>query len=307
MRKNSLSPNGLSLSQAQSISNLCNQRAVEIDNKLNGVNNFSKSVRVNGDTLVTVVAKPLPMNVVSLLIEKAQLFACQGFLMENIKAKDNLIKAAQADFADVTSIEFPTSPLPIRAETLSKVTEEWGWEQLTPAEMCTFLEAEAYAAHIGQFIHNRGVLDTLRKELPGINPIEWMSIKEGEKIPVTVKTHHSSDTLLAVHEKLASLHREHEQQVNYFKAKVKNLTTLENARIAKFNADAQNDVQQINLLSNKEYMAQYNACSDAVRKIQADFEKARQENIKLIASLRISVDSRFQPVVDMFLKALPTE
>ena len=46
-KKNSLTSNkGLSLSQAQSISNLCNQRAREIESKLNGVNNYSKSVAV---------------------------------------------------------------------------------------------------------------------------------------------------------------------------------------------------------------------------------------------------------------------
>jgi hypothetical protein len=47
MMKNSLAPNkGLSLSQAQSISNLCNQRAREISAQLSGVNNYSKSVSI---------------------------------------------------------------------------------------------------------------------------------------------------------------------------------------------------------------------------------------------------------------------
>ena len=46
MGKHSLSSKGLSLSQAQSISNLCNQRSREITSKLNIVNNFSKVLKI---------------------------------------------------------------------------------------------------------------------------------------------------------------------------------------------------------------------------------------------------------------------
>lgn len=46
MKKHSLKVNnGLSISQAQSISNLCNQRAEEINQEISSINNFSKSVR----------------------------------------------------------------------------------------------------------------------------------------------------------------------------------------------------------------------------------------------------------------------
>ena len=94
MRKNSLASTGLSLSQAQSISNLCNQRALEIAAKLSGVNNYKKCIEVptsNGGSKnhTLVVGKPLPKDVVDLLTEKARLHGCQAFLMENIKAKDS--------------------------------------------------------------------------------------------------------------------------------------------------------------------------------------------------------------------------
>ena len=42
--KNSLNETGLSLTQAQSISNLINQRASEIGKKLNKINNSSKTL-----------------------------------------------------------------------------------------------------------------------------------------------------------------------------------------------------------------------------------------------------------------------
>lgn len=311
MKKNSLTPNkGLSLSQAQSISNLCNQRAGEITAKLNGVNNFKKSVTiVTGGVLenhITVVSKPLPENVVALLTEKAELYACQAFLMENIKAKDTLLKDIKRATADTSEIEVPerpegTDPL---LNQLSEVTEDFGWSQLSVAEINEFIEAEAYAAHIGQFIHQGSPLDNLRIELPKIPAIDWMTIKDGEKTPVLITTHHTSEQLLKVHEELAALHRAKEQRVNYFKAKVKNLTTDENARIAKINADAQNEAGKLNNDAYVAYETAVNVYTEKIKSIQAEFEKTRQATIKEIAIMRIGIDARFQKTIDIFLKQI---
>lgn len=311
MRKNSLTKTGLSLSQAQSISNLCNQRALEIASKLSGVNNYQKSVDVvTGGvwkTHTTVVGKELPQNVVTLLNEKASLHACQAFLMENIKAKDGMLKTAKSESADLGDLEAPEYPKMFNPaiNQLSNVDEEFGWSQLTSSELNEYLEAEAYAAHIGQFIHEGSPLDKLRKELgKGIAPIEWMIIQDGVKSVVEVKTHHTSEQLLAVHEELAKVHREKEQRVNYFKAKVKNLTTAENACIANINADAQADAENKNNIEQSTYDTAFKAYSEKVKTIRAEFEKNRQANIKEIAAMRIEVDKRFQPVVDIFLKQL---
>ena len=314
MKKNSLTPNkGLSLSQATSISNLCNQRAVEINNELHGVNNYSKEVDMetmgNVKTHVIVIGKKFPVNVIELLKEKAKLHACQAFLMENIKAKDASLKEAKTSNADTSDLEVPETPKFVSPEInmLSEVREEWGWEQLTVAEYNEYLESEAYAAHIGQFIHNDGILDVLRKELPTINPVEWMVIKDGEKTPVTVKTHHTPKGLLDIHEKLAVLHREYEQQVNYYKAKIKNLVTIENARIANINADAQSTAETINNKLQSTYDTLYKVYYEKVKTIRAEFEKQRQENIKKIAGMRIDIDNRFQKTINIFLNQLSEE
>lgn len=311
-KKNSLTSNkGLSLSQAQSISNLCNQRAREIESKLNGVNNYSKSVAVvqpQSTTplyYITVAGKPLPTNVVDLLTEKAKLHACQAFLMENIKAKENLLNSNKKKVVDISSVEVPVRPATILSiGILPVVDEDFGWSQLTISEINECLEAEAFAAHIGQFIHKGGTLDNLRKELPEIPSIEWMTVKDGEKTPVTITVHHSPEQLIKIHEELAALHRQYEQRVNYFKAKVKNITTEENARIAKVNADIQNDVEKKNKESQTSFQTAYLAYSEKVRTIQSEFEKERQAKIKEIASMRIGIDARFQEVIDIFLKQL---
>lgn len=309
MKKNSLTPNqGLSLSTAQSISNLCNQRASEISAVLNGVNNYSKSIEIEGKrdikTHVILVGKQLPTNIVELITEKAELHACQAFLMENLKAKEAMLLAAKKETADVSSIEEPEMPHLISAlvKMLPEVNEEWGWSQLTAAEINEYTEAEAFAAHIGQFIHADSPLDKLRRELgKGIAPIEWMVVKDGEKSVVEVRTHHTSEGLLKIHEELAALHRAKEQRVNYFKAKVKNIVTSRNAEIAKHNADAQHEAENTNNQLQISYDTAFKAYSEKVKTALAEFEQLRQAKIKEIAAMRISVDQRFQKTIDAFL------
>ena len=154
--KNSLSSKGLSMSQAQSISNLCNQRSKEITNKLADVNNVSKTLVINSETYTETQGNPMPANVVELLTEKARLSATQAFLMENIKAKDELIKKIQCDQFEY-EIEAPQRPKTEVRVLPFLVDENWGWDQLTTAEYNEYLEAEAYASHIGQFIHKGGI------------------------------------------------------------------------------------------------------------------------------------------------------
>lgn len=312
MKKNSLTQNkGLSLSQAQSISNLCNQRASEISAVLAGVNNYKKEVDVviNGNvkTHTIVVGKKLPENVVNLIKEKASLHACQAFLMENIKAKDALLNNLKRATADISGVVIPERPKTISPliNQLSEVGEEYGESLLSVSDVNEFIEVEAYASHIGQFIHEGKPLDKLRKELgSGIAPIEWMTIQEGVKSPITVTTHHTSQQLLEVHEELAKLHREYEQRVNYFKAMVKNLTTARNADIAKHNADMQNDCAKQNNEAQAEYETAYKLAGEQIRSIQAEFEKERQSLIKEVAGMRIAVFEKFQPVINLFLKQI---
>lgn len=301
--KNSLSTKGLSMSQAQSISNLCNQRSKDITAKLADINNVSKELKIGDETYTETQANPIPANVVELLTEKARLSATQAFLMENIKAKDSLIKEIQHDNFDFTT------PAPERPKTVVKdlptlVSEDWGWSQLTTAEYNEYLEAEAYASHIGQFIHKGGKLDKLRSELPTIKTLEFMEIEVGKKTPMKVSIHHTPEQLLEIHEELAGLHRNYEQKVNYFKSKVKNSVTTENARIANERAKIQAEVNEINGKQDAEYNAALDKWRAEYRKASDEFEAKRQERIKEAANMKIDVDARFQSVIDMFLKNL---
>ena len=306
--KNSLSTKGLSMSQAQSISNLCNQRSKEITSKLSDINNASKTLTIGTETYTETPAKPLPTNVVDLLAEKSRLHACQAFLMENINAKEALINSIKREhFNYAHTAPAPKRPELNKAEILDTVGEEWGWDQLSAAEYNEYLEAEAYASHIGQFIHKGGTLDKLRNELPKIKTLEFMEIETGKKTPIKVSVHHNSQDLLTLHEELAAEHRAFEQKVNYFKAKVKNAVTTENARIAKVNAEAIAAETEANEILLNEWSKENTAWLAANRKATEEFEAERQKRIADAVALKVDIAPRFQPVIDEFLKKVTSK
>lgn len=301
MRKNSLATKGLSMSQAQSISNLCNQRSRDISFKLKDINNVEKTLKILEETYTETSGKKIPSDIIELLNEKAKLHATQAFLMENIKAKDEALNDIRNRYFNY-NVESPLCG-ELKAPTLEKpVDENWGWSQLTNSEYNEYLESEAYASHIGQFIHKGGKLDLLRSELPTIKTLEWIEVEAGKKTPLKITVHHTPEELGDLHEKLAEIHRKHEQRVNYFKAKVKNMVTTENARIAKENANKESITNEENQKVIDVFNKQKEEWHSNYRKASHLFEEERQKEIEKVAALRIEVDQRFQSTIDMFLK-----
>jgi len=131
-----------------------------------------------------------------------------------------------------------------------------------------------------------------------------MEIEVGKKTPMKVEVHHTSAQLLAIHEELANTHREYEQKVNYFKSKVKNAVTKENARIANENADVVAKANEANQTLRDEFRKLNEEWNAFVRKETQEFEAKRQGRIEAAVALKIDVAPRFQPVVDEFLKTI---
>ncbi len=296
-----LSTKGLSMSQAQSISNLCNQRAQEMQRELDSYNVSSQSIVVNSERFELEAPYPMPSQVIELLKEKSKLHATQAFLMEAIKEKNEIIDNLQSSRFDHSHLVAPESPHYPDLHISNSVGESWGWAQLTASEYNEYLMAEAYAAHLGQFIHKAGKLSQMRKQLADLPAIDWMEVKTGEKTPIKITKHHTAQQLLAVHEQIAAEHRVHEQRVNYYKAKVKNLVSDENARIQKENADKAKAYDLEEQRINEEYRAAMNTYRTQLMAESSSFNADREKAIKDAAALRISVDPRFQDVIDMFI------
>ena len=298
-----LANKGLSMSQAQSISNLCNQNAQEIQRELDSYNNCSKSITVAGQVYSLQDGVPMPDNILDLLKKKGDLHAAQAFLMEAIKSKDSEIQRLRNMQPDFSHLVKPERELIDDYEVEYGVEESWGWTQLSDAEYAEYLQAEALASHLGQFIHKHGKLTQLRKELPNTPSIEWFEVEEGKKTPVKVTKHHLAPVLMSVHENIAAEHRVHEQRVNYYKAKVKNLVSDENARIQRVNADKAAEFLRLEKEAHEKYQLAMDAYNGEVLRLTMEFNSQRELDIKAAAALRINVDPRFQHVIDMFITA----
>lgn len=299
---NSLAATGLSMSQAQSISNLCNQEAVEIQRKFLGINNASKTFKQNGESFIYEEGRGLPATTVQLLTRKSTLHALQAFLMENMKAKEAKIQRLKNEQCDLSDLESPASIEYKEYIPIGMVNEDWGWAQLTTSELNEYYECEAFAAHFGQFIHKDGILSKLRDGLTTLKSVEFVQLKKDENTPVIVQAHHDSANLLILHNELAAIHRKYEQRVNYYKAKVKNLVSARNIEISKTNADALNTINAENTKLRQAYKLAMDAHIEKCSELKEKFEAQRQARITEASALRINVDERFKPMVDEFLK-----
>ena len=143
----------------------------------------------------------------------------------------------------------------------------------------------------------------LRKDLPNIPSIEWFEVEDGKKTPVKISKHHNGARLMELHESIADEHRKYEQRVNYFKAKVKNLVSDENARIQKVNADNAAEFLKIEKELNEKFRVETDAYNGEALRLTMEFNSQRELDIKDAAALRINVDPRFQHVIDMFITA----
>ena len=190
-----LGKKGLSMSQAQSISNLCNQRAVEIDNTVDNFNVIAKTLTIDGEIYEKVEAKPISDNIIELIMYKAKYNGTQAFLMECIKAKEALLESIQQEQPSIGHITMPEKKYIDTSLYKDIVTEDWGWQQLSAKEMAEYLDVEAQAAQVGKFIHKRGKLSQLRHQLAQFSPLEFTDIYGDRKTPVRVTRHHSAEEL----------------------------------------------------------------------------------------------------------------
>jgi len=297
-----LAAKGLSMSQAQSISNLCNQNAQEIQREIESYNNCSKMISLSGQSYLMQEGIVIPEDILDKLKTKGDLHATQAFLMEAIKSKESEIGRIRNLTPDTSHL---TQPVRVEApdyEIEDNVEESWGWSQLTDSEYSKYLQEEALASHLGQFIHKNGKLSELRRELPNISTLEWFEVEDGKKTPVKVTKHHHPSSLMELHEEVAELHRKHEQSVNFFKAKVKNLVSDENARIQKENANKAAEFLKLEKELNQNYQLAMDAYNGEVLRLTMEFNSQRELDIKAAAALRINVDPRFQDVIDLFIQ-----
>ena len=300
--KNVLNPKGLSMSQAQSVSNLCNQHCIEIDRILNATNVASKEFTLNGEHFIEEDVKKLPTNLKDLLILKGKYAATQGYLMEAIKQKDAYLEELRTK-----SFEFDP-PSPKRPEFPRYVRKEYITDsQLSLEEEIDLIVCTAYAAKIGEFIHKNGKLDSLRKEVSSIKLVEWKKVSDVLSIPIKNIIHTSSEDLFKIFTELQELHRIYEQKVNYYKAKNKNLLSDLNAGITLANSLAYETAEEEYNTLLKKFDKELDEYNSKYQKAIYEFESQRERGIKHVSSLRIAVPEVLKETIGELLKKVVVE
>ena len=305
MKAHSLSKNGLSMSQAQSISNLCNQKVREINLKLNNISVTEKFIIINNEKQPLQKASGMLPNIKDVLIEKGMLSSLQAFLMENIKAKELLLKEQEhiLNNFDPEDLSMPVQKdYTLPDLTLEKdVDEQYGFEQLSSKEWNDYLYNEAMASHIGQFIHKDCKLDKLRTEVSKTDVIEWQNFTGHEKQPVFINYVSTPEELSLIHEELTQLHRFYEQKVNYYKAKVKNIVNEKNTEISIKNKELTQEWRNKTKEMKENYNTAFNTWNAEYNSRFEDLKKQVLEEKNRIAKLRIQIPIELKPLLDKLL------
>lgn len=296
-----LGKEGLSMSDAQSLSNLCNQEATNIDKKLKSVGLFNKSVKIGDLDKIIHKTDKMPVNVKELLERKSVLHALQGFLMDSMKRKDNLIKE-ENERSFVYDIPSPNQPQYETEPTLKQVDEEWGFDQLTDGEYNEYIRNEAFASHFGQFIHNKSILETLRKGAYNIPAIEWIELKKDEKTPVDILVHYKPEFYDNLYKEFSNLHRDYEKKVNYIKAKVKNLVAEENQKLQLDYKEKLQEVSERNRLLREEYNKEVTQWTTNYNLSKSTFEKEKVKKVNELSKLKIVLDQRYESLKNSLMK-----
>ena len=302
MEKHFLSKTGLSITQAQSISNLCNQYCVEIDNVLQNINIISKEFTFNQEHFIEQKANEIPANLVELLNKKGEFVSLQAFLMENIKLKDYLLEQADNKYFHFNE-DVPVQPKFMNPKGLPKITEV----ELSEEDRIDYLIQESYASQIGKFIHKGEKLDTLRKEASNTPSVEWKKIDSNITIPIKNTIHTTPEELFKIHLQLVEIHRVHAQKLNYYKAKIKNQLSDLNAEIVRKNAEEYDKATAEYQKELQEYNEELRKYEERYHKALFTFQEEKEKEMKRIASLRIKIPEIFKSLVDTLLKKVVIE
>ena len=302
MEKHFLSKTGLSITQAQSISNLCNQYCVEIDNVLQNINIISKEFTFNQEHFIEQKANKIPENLIELLNKKGEYASLQAFLMENIKLKDYLLEQAENTYFHFKE-ESPVKPKFVDPKTSPRITEV----QLSEEDRIDYLIQESFASQIGKFIHKGEKLDTLRKEASNTPLVEWKKIDSNITIPVKNTIHTTPEELFKIHLQLVEIHRVHSQKLNYYKAKIKNQLADLNEENVKKNAEEYQKASSKYEKELQEYNEELRKYGERYHKALYTFQEEKEKEMKRIASLRIRIPEIFKPLVDTLLKKVVIE
>ena len=302
--------NGLSMSEANHQANMTKEIAEAIGRKIDGIRSVSETMSHDNGKEVPLDKNTAidPTELLNIAQEEGKLYALSAWLREGVKAKQVLLdlirKASNGSFMSDTET-FPAidaeQPIFIQPVKPAYVTEDDIFGTFTVKERAEYLTLEATAAHLGKKIHAGGIISKIRKETQEFVPVRFSALNSGtgpKDYPVQRTLLYDPTEFDKVFFALQAKHREAEQKLNGYKARIQNEITLQNAEIEKDYSVVYNEAR---LIFDKEAQ-EYNSKHQSVQKEQQVFlgvlEARRLEKVKEVSGWKIVIPHELEDTLE---------
>lgn len=266
------SKDGISSSHANHVSNLLKEQNTLISKRLSGVKAFNYNVVIDQQKHnVTTTSKVETGD----WEKEGRYYALSAWLKEAIKAKNSLLdfyrtcEANEFLEGEETVPEFKeTPPVKVSPPNVRAWTELDAIGELSIAERSEYYTLEAYAAHIGKYIHTGGVLSNVKNDLAGGPVVGFHKIVQNgqqTEIPMFSTPNFDANQINKEYFELQAKHREYESKLNSYKARIQN-------RVTEKNAELQKEFTLASVKANNEYNAALNDYHAKMSKFTGELE-----------------------------------
>lgn len=215
-----LGDKGLSSSKAAHLKNVAKEMADVYGSQLQNASLFTEVMILKGENLALDRQTAIP-NLTEFCQNEGKIFGLSAWLGEGIKEREATLerikKAQPPEILDepypdqILLPEFPVEPI----EAVIKAA----W---TVRERAEFLSAEAMAASIGKKIHAEGKIAHWKNQVRIEKPVRFESLNDKETVVVKRTLLYEVEAIETVFFELQQAHRQANERVNYYKARLNN-------------------------------------------------------------------------------------
>jgi hypothetical protein len=216
-----LGDKGLSSSKASHLKNVAKEMADVYGNQLQNAMLFTEVMSLKGEELPLDRQVAIP-NLVEFCQHEGRIFGLSAWLGEGIKEKEAFLKkikeATVIEILDMEELPDPPELPKLELEpTETDIKAKW-----TTRERAEFLSMEAMAASIGKKIHQQGKLAQWKTGIRSEKPVRFETLNERETVVVKRTMLYEVETIENAYFELQQAHRQANERVNYYKARLNN-------------------------------------------------------------------------------------
>ena len=293
---------GISRSESQHLSNVATKQAQFLERKLNSLN-YVKSELLTEEGKLFSLKTVHEMNNEEITKDLKRINYLYGFVAwcrEAVTAEEKYITAlhhkvpehhlSEEELATFNALLKEFDVLNSKGAKKAVITDTHVTDDYTVAQISDYLLNEAIASSIGKYIHNDGQFQKILKELQTLAPTTFLT--KGNKDYLVSNTSAVSATSFSNFVvDLQSLHREHEKEVNRYKAQLKDELTSRQMK-------ADNDY----IKASREWSDAYAKKSNEIANWKNLIALRSEEKVKAFRKLKIVVPNKFNDLVNELKK-----